>query len=50
MLRHILFVAPKNRSKYAKLISESNAMLIHIKSMKELNKYYQEWELDKSFG
>jgi hypothetical protein len=25
-------------------------MLIHIKSMKELNKYYQEWELDKRFG
>ncbi|WP_218962571.1 (d)CMP kinase [Sphingobacterium sp. 1.A.5] len=50
MLRHILYVAPKNRFKYAKLISESNAMLVHIKSMKELNKYYQEWELDKRFG
>lgn len=48
-LRHIyytLFKAPKNRIIYQRLIDNSNAQLIRIKSFSDLMKYYKFWDLD----
>lgn len=45
MLKQILFIYPKNRLKYQKLIRNYNKRVISIKDMKELNQYYKHWGL-----
>ncbi len=46
MITHILFTYPKLRKRYSGLLSSSNVSPLIISSMKNLNKYYKDWELD----
>ena len=46
MITHILFTYPKLRKKYSNLLLSSNISPLIIRSMNDLNKYYQHWELD----
>ncbi|MEK6492120.1 hypothetical protein [Myroides odoratimimus] len=45
MVNYILFEAPKKSPKYVELINNSPATFIHIRSFKELMKWYRVWEL-----
>ena len=46
MITHILFTYPKLRKRYSNLLLSSNISPLIIRSMSDLNKYYQHWELD----
>ena len=45
LIRYILFVYPKKRAKTKSLIDQSGTRLLHLFSMKELNRYYRHWGL-----
>ncbi|ALU25909.1 MULTISPECIES: adenylate kinase [Myroides] len=45
MVKYILFEAPKKSPKYVDLINNSSATFIHIRSFKELMKWYRVWGL-----
>lgn len=45
MLRQILFIYPKNRSKYRKLIEHYKNLVVFIFKIKDLNRYYKYWNL-----
>lgn len=43
LIRFTLFGYPKNKVKYNKLLEDYNKPFIKIKSIKELNRHYEEW-------
>lgn len=45
MLKQILFIYPKNRVKYQKLMSNCKKSVVSIVDMKSLNHYYTQWNL-----
>ena len=45
-VKHILFTSSKNKVTYKKLIEESETTWIVIKNFKELNRYYNYWNLE----
>ena len=46
MITHILFTYPKLRRRYTSLLASSNISPLIIRSLKDLNRYYKNWELD----
>lgn len=45
MVKYILLEAPKKKYKYVELIENSDAIFIHIRSFKELMKWYKMWNI-----
>ena len=45
MIRHILFIAPKNKKHYRKKLSTSKILWIEVTSFRQLNKYYKAYHL-----
>jgi GTPase SAR1 family protein len=45
MLKQILINYPKNCLKYEQLVQQYQIPCLHIKTMRELNAYYQYWQL-----
>ena len=45
LLKHIIFMYPKNRNKYDNLLKKINIPIIRIYSLKELQRLYIKWDL-----
>lgn len=46
LVKWIILNYPKNRLRYSELLQEySNKLLVHIRSIRELNRYYSYWNL-----